>query len=93
MCSNKFYIYLRFPIIVVDEFRTTRVHHEDDSILEYIRRRDTNKELRGLLWCSSTNNSKFVNRDLNAAINIRRCAMAQIRPLSLQRITNQSKQV
>ena len=28
---------LRFPIIVVDEFRTTRVHHEDDSILEYIR--------------------------------------------------------
>ena len=80
---------LRFPIIVVDEFRTTRVHHEDESILGYIKREDKNEVLRGLLWCSSTNNSKFVNRDLNAAINIRRCVTDKIRPLSLQRLPNQ----
>jgi hypothetical protein len=84
---------MTFPTIVVDEFRTTRIHHEDNSILEYIKRRDTNSELRGLLWCSSPNNNKFVNRDLNAATvgNIRRCAMHLTRPSILQRSPNNVK--
>ena len=76
----------KIPTIVTNEFRSTIVHHEDDSILQYIKRRDTNTTLRGLLWCNSPNNNKFVNRDLNAALNIRRCAINPIRPAILQRL-------
>jgi hypothetical protein len=80
-----------FPTVVVDEFRTTRIHHEDGSLLQSVKRRDTNEWLRGLLWCSSTNNTKFVNRDLNAAINIRRCVTSPVRPLELTRIKGQPR--
>lgn len=80
-----------FPTVVVDEFRTTRVHHEDGSLLQSVKRRDTNEWLRGLLWCSSTNNTKFVNRDLNAAINIRRCLINPVRPLELRRVHGQPR--
>jgi hypothetical protein len=80
-----------FPTVVVDEFRTTRVHHEDGSLLQSVKRRDTNEWLRGLLWCSSTNNTKFVNRDLNAAINIKRCVTSAVRPLELTRIKGQPR--
>jgi transposase len=82
---------MTFPTIVVDEFRTTKIYHEDNSILQYIKRRDQDKELRGLLWCSSTNLNKFVNRDQNAAINIRRCALSPKRPTILQRSPNNIK--
>ena len=45
------------------------------------------KVLRGLLWCDSTidKKSKFVDRDLNAAKNIWRCAMEAERPIALRR--------
>lgn len=72
-----------FETKLTDEYRSTKVHHEDDSILDNIIRKDTGERLRGLLWCSSTNNNKFVNRDLNAAINILRCATSSERPTSL----------
>ena len=76
---------MRFPTIVTDEFRTTKVYHEDGSILNSVVRLDKNEVVRGLLWCSSTNNSKFVNRDLNGAVNIRRCVVSPIRPPELTR--------
>jgi len=82
---------IAFPTIVVDEFRSTIIHHEDDSVLQYIKRRDKDTTLRGLLWCNSPNNNKFVNRDLNAAINIRRCAVSQVRPIILQRLETNVK--
>jgi hypothetical protein len=80
-----------FPTVVVDEFRTTRIHHEDGSLLQSVKRRDTDEWLRGLLWCSSTNNTKFVNRDLNAAINIGRCVTNPVRPLELRRVEGQPR--
>jgi transposase len=63
----------RFITVPVDEFRSTKVNHRDDTLLQSVKRKDKNVIVRGLLWCSSTNVNKFVNRDLNAAINIRRC--------------------
>ena len=80
-----------FETYPVDEFRTTRVHHEDDTILDCVGRRNTDsgrvEAVRGLLWCGSTKqgNSKFVNRDLNGALNIRRCLLLSERPASLDR--------
>jgi hypothetical protein len=80
----------RFDTYLVDEFRTTRVHHEDDTILEGVGRvtEDGKVEVvRGLLWCGSTNqgNSKFVNRDMNGALNIRRCLLLEERPAIMDR--------
>lgn len=80
---------MRFPTIVTDEFRTTKVFHEDGSILNSVVRLDKHENVRGLLWCSSTNNSKFVNRDLNGAVNIRRCVVCPIRPPELTRVKGQ----
>jgi hypothetical protein len=80
---------MRFPTIVVDEFRTTKVFHEDGSILGSVVRNDKNTAVRGLLWCGSTNNSKFVNRDLNGAVNIRRCVVSPVRPPELTRVSGQ----
>jgi RNA 3'-terminal phosphate cyclase len=72
---------MRFPTLVVDEFRTTVVHHGTDTMLQKVQRRkdkETRTTVRGLLWCSSTSRkNKFVNRDLNAALNILRCAVGQ----------------
>ena len=33
----------------------------------------TNRTVRGLLWCCSTNGSKFVDRDFNASKNMVKC--------------------
>ena len=74
----------RFCTIPIDEYRTTRVHHKDESILGKVGYKGMNESVRGLLWCSSTIGSKFVNRDLNAALNILRCA-TEVRPISLTR--------
>ena len=85
---------LRFNCKVVNEFRTSKIHHEDDSILKRVAFKDAIQPknwLRGLLWCSSTNNSKFVNRDFNGAMNILRCALLAERPLILQRQENQGR--
>jgi hypothetical protein len=81
----------RFRTLVIDEFRTTMVHYEDDSILQKVCRKGTNIAVRGLLWCSSTIESKFVNRDKNAALNILRCADLLNRPLALTRVPNLPK--
>ena len=78
----------RFPTSAIDEFRTTMVHHEDDSVLQKVAIRRTGNVSRGLLWCCSTGNSKFVNRDKNAAINILRCFTLPQRPLALTRRPN-----
>jgi hypothetical protein len=82
---------MRFPTLAVDEFRTTKVFHENDSILKSVANCKTNERVRGLLWCDSTKFNKFVNRDLNAAINIRRCIANPERPLSLTRIKGQPR--
>ena len=89
----------RFQTRAVDEYRTTAVHHEDDSILQRVAvrgRRTANWDARakatvsrGLLWCGSTGNSKFVNRDKNAALNILRCLTN--RPRALTRTPDKRK--
>lgn len=79
----------RFPIVPVDEFRTTRINWKDDSPLQKVAKVNSKGKqvtVRGLLWCGSTNSkNKFVDRDLNAAINIRRCALLPQRPLIMRR--------
>jgi hypothetical protein len=81
--------------VLVDEFRTSKIHWEDNSILQKVQKRNKDGQIttvRGLLWCCSTNQnkSKFVNRDLNAAINIMRCAILP-RPTILTRSSNLKK--
>lgn len=88
----------RFPLVPVDEFRTSKIHWKDDSLLLKVvtQKEDSDKlrTVRGLLWCCSTieKANKFVNRDLNAAINIRRCAILPNRPQVLTRQTVIAKQ-
>lgn len=82
----------RFDTYPVDEFRTSKIDAMDNSVLKLVVRKDTNKAVRGLLWCSSTNRkSKFIDRDVNAALNIRRCFMSERRPLILKRRKNMKK--
>ena len=89
----------RYKTVHIDEFRTSRISHKDDSLLGGVGLKRSNSgekqvSVRGLLWCSSTNNSKvgkFVNRDLNAAINIRRCAILPKRPIALDRAKSNEK--
>jgi hypothetical protein len=87
----------RAPVVPICEFRTTVVHWEDDSLLEKVARRGKDGRLvavRGLSWCRSTKREgKFVNRDLNAAINILRCAVLPKRPMSLTRTLSKVKYV
>lgn len=78
----------RFEIIPVDEFRTTKLYHKDFSVLNKVGYKKEEKvlDVRGLSWYSTKENdkpSKFVNRDLNAAINILRCVKK--RPIELTR--------
>ncbi len=86
----------RSKTILIDEYRTSKVHWEDDSILEKVNKPNLKKggykTVRGLLWCGSTNFNKFVNRDMNAAINIWRCGMMYpSRPPSLTRMPDHKK--
>ena len=78
----------RFLTVPVDEFMTTKMYNGDkQTVLKAVQRRDTGATVRGLLWCDSStkDQSKFVNRDLNAALNIRDCFMARSRPAMLSR--------
>jgi hypothetical protein len=78
----------RVPIISIDEFRTTKICYKTDSLLELVRVKNSKKNVRGLLWCHSTNQnitSHFVDRDKNAALNILRCALSVTRPPILNR--------
>lgn len=65
-------------IVLVDEFRTSKVCHCCDKQIHAVRRRvvgedgkKRTREVRGLRWCSTSR--KFLDRDLNAAVNMLRC--------------------
>jgi hypothetical protein len=73
-----------FHVVSIDEFRTSQIHHYENKQCAKVYQNGF--LVRGLLWCDSTNGSKFVNRDVNAALNMLRCYNA-IRPVSLQRTT------
>lgn len=78
----------RFKTVPIDEFRTSKIYHEDETtILQTVIREDKKKVIRGLLWYSSTieSKNKFVNRDLNAAINILNCLVKPKRAKMLSR--------
>ena len=86
----------RFDTYLVSEFRTTMVHYETDTLLTKVKVKTMGgkppkggREVRGLRWCGSTKEGKFIDRDLNAAINILRCfeAGARKRPRALDRNT------
>lgn len=78
-----------FAIRLICEYRTSKVYWKDDSVLLRVAKKNANGRLvdvRGLLWCGSTKETnKFVNRDLNAAVNILRCAKLPKRPEMLNR--------
>jgi transposase len=78
----------RFPTITVDEFRTTKVHHQTLTIMKRVERKCNRKTVRGFLWCDSTRQTmgKHVDRDLNTALNIRLCAMSETRPMAFRRL-------
>ena len=81
-CSNRFKTY------VTSEFRSTRIYNVDkESILRAVESKKPGKKVRGLLWYESTieNESKYINRDLNAAINILHCFTLPERPPMLCR--------
>lgn len=85
----------RFPTIPIDEFRTSKVNWKDHTVLDLVKKpNDKGKlvQVRGLLWCRSTIESKgkFIDRDLNAAINILRC-VTMPRPTILKRSLVKSK--
>ena len=76
----------KYNIQMIDEFRTSQIHHYENVKLAKVKQNGFN--VRGLLWCSSTKGCKFVNRDVNAALNMLRCYHGdQERPLALQRNT------
>jgi hypothetical protein len=88
----------RFPTFPVDEFRTSRVFNGDKTTIlkKVVFKSNQRKEVRGLLWCDfpqrgrnqcSTNGykGKLINRDLNAALNIRDCFLVSRRPPMLTR--------
>ena len=84
----------RFKTVPVDEFRTSKIYHGDSTtILQTVKREDKNKVIRGLLWYSSTieSENKFVNRDVNAAINILNCFVYPKRPAMLCRSEKNEK--
>jgi len=73
----------RVATYTIDEFRTSKVDYRDDSVLQKIVMRDGRGfPLRGLLV--NTEQDDFVSRDLNAALNIRRC-LIDPRPAILRR--------
>lgn len=81
----------RFRTVLVDEFRSTMVNAFDGSVMKQVWSRRKGAAVRGLMWCGSTNNGKFVNRDLNAALNIRRCLASPVRPMELCRVPKQAR--
>jgi hypothetical protein len=76
--------------VFVDEFRTTKICYKTDRLLQTVKVYKKDKTpLRGLLWCDSTSKDSeqgaFVNRDVNAAMNILRCVTLPQRPAILNR--------
>ena len=62
----------RFNTLVISEFRSSKVYYYDNNVLQLISVRLPGpfRSLRGSLW--SVEQTEFVSRDLNAALNIRR---------------------
>lgn len=59
---------------------------QERAAKKYRLRLERSSILRGLLWCGSTKQEgRFVNRDKNAALNIRKCFLAPERPEALRR--------
>jgi hypothetical protein len=86
---------VRAPVILVDEFRTTKAYWKTGEILQKVATKTLSgslKTVRGLLWCGSTK-CGFINRDKNAAINILRCATLPQRPTILNRSLAKEKLV
>ena len=73
----------RFPIVLVDEYLTTKIHCETNTVLQKVQVKGESSCLRGLLWSQPT--CKFVSRDKNAALNILRCGLLKRRPSALSR--------
>jgi hypothetical protein len=62
----------RVTTVPTGEFRTSKVYNVDDSVLQLVARKDRPmRAFRGVLWSVTTR--RFVSRDRNAALNIRRC--------------------
>lgn len=89
-CSSRF---LTKP---VDEHLTTKISNETKQVLKGVCYKSALKNvnrkirfIRGLYWCDSTiaftKRGKFVNRDVNAALNILECGLALERPEALRR--------
>jgi hypothetical protein len=70
----------RFDTTPVDEFRTTALWNGDKE-------KGSGVKVRGLLWYYSTrqHTSKYINRDLNAALNILDCFLLLQRPTAMDR--------
>ena len=67
-------VYRAAKVLVTNEFRTSKIDYFDDSLLQMVALPGANpRPFRGLLW--SVQRNEFVSRDLNAALNIRRCAI------------------
>lgn len=81
----------RFVTVPIDEFRTTKTKYKTGDILHKVVRHQPGRRgvdvVRGLLWCSSTipKQCKFIDRDMNASLNIRSCLLVPGRPEHLQR--------
>ena len=60
----------RFFTVVTPEFRTTKVDFVNNTTLQKVAVVSSRYALRGVLW--SVSRERFVSRDLNAALNIRR---------------------
>ena len=79
-------------ILLVDEFRSTRVDYRTEKLLDQVQIEGQEKPLRGLLWCGSTIKNKkqgtLVSRDVNAALNILKCARSESRPDIMDRKKN-----
>jgi transposase len=84
------------PVKFVDEYNTTKKCHCCGETLIPIKRQveilkdgvevKVVRQVRGLRWCDSTTCRKFLNRDLNAALNILAAYLGKNnRPLHLQR--------
>jgi hypothetical protein len=76
----------RYTVQMIDEFRTSQIHHYENAKLAKVTQNGF--KVRGLLWCRSTRGCKFVNRDVNAALNMLRCYHGgEERPIALRRTT------
>ena len=71
----------RFETVLVSEFRTTVMYNGDKKTqLKSVISKKTGNKIRGLLWFSTNNEGKFIDRDLNAAENILDCFILPTRP-------------